>query len=229
MTGKGSQSEEYAYTMRAPEPINVVKPVVLVVDDNDGVRSALRRLLMASNLSVELYSSGAELLTKAKFDRPGCLVLDISMPGMSGLEVQTELKRRHVMLPIVFLTGTAEIPIAVAAMREGAVDFIEKPFENEDLVARVRRAIDIHEHERRNAAERATILACLETLTPREREVMELVVAGRTNKEIARLINTSHRTIEIHRSHLMEKMRAPSLAELVRMRLLVGAKPVAAA
>jgi FixJ family two-component response regulator len=209
--------------VRAPEPIDAAKPVVLVVDDNAGIRSALRRLLISSNLSVELYSSGAELLADARFDRPGCLVLDIGMPGMSGLEVQTELKHRKVMLPIVFLTGTAEIPIAVAAMREGATDFVEKPFDNEDLVARVRRAIDIHEHGRRNAAERETIVVCLQTLTPREREVMELVVAGRTNKEIARLVDASHRTIEIHRSHLMEKMRAPSLAELVRKRLLVGA------
>lgn len=198
------------------------KPVVLVVDDNEGIRSALQRLLTSSNLSAELYASGTELLANARFDRPGCLVLDISMPGMSGLEVQAQLKQRNVGLPIVFLTGATEIPIAVAAMREGAADFIEKPFDNDDLVARVRQAIASHEHDRRSAAERALIQSHLESLTPREREVMELVVAGRTNKEIARIVGASHRTIEIHRCHLMEKMQASTLAELVRMRLLAN-------
>ena len=197
-------------------------PVVLVVDDNAGLRSALQRLLTGSKFLVELYASGDEFLANARFDRPGCVILDINMPGSGGLEVQAQLKRRHVNLPIVFLTGAAEIPVAVAAMREGAVDFVEKPFDNEDLVARVHRAIEFQERERRDVAEHALILGRLEKLTPREREVLDLVVTGRTNKQIARVVGTSHRTIEIHRRHLMEKMLAPTLAELVRMRLLVS-------
>ena len=197
------------------------QPVVLVVDDNAGMRAAVERLLKAAHLPVELYESGAQFLQSARLDRPGCIVLDVAMPQMSGLEVQARLNERGVALPIVFLTGTSDIPIAVAAMREGAVDFIEKPFDNADLVARVRRAIEHHEVRRRTEAELAAIRTRLARLTPREREVMELVVAGRTSKEIAREIGSSHRTVEIHRGRLMEKMEAATLAELVRMRLLI--------
>ena len=201
----------------APQPTQ--QPVVLIVDDNDGMRAALERLLTLAKLSVESYASGSEFLASARFDRPGCIVLDVAMPQMSGLEVQAHLNERGVNLPIVFLTGTSDIPIAVAAMREGAADFIEKPFDNADLVARVRNAIEHHEVRRRGQAEVAAIHERLARLTPREREVMELVVAGRTSKEIARIVGSSHRTVEIHRARLMEKMGAASLAELVRLRL----------
>lgn len=198
-------------------------PVVLVVDDNDGMRSAVERLLTRAGLAVEAYASGREFLDAARFDRPGCIVLDVSMPQMSGLELQLQLKQRRVSLPVVFLTGTSDIPIAVAAMREGAVDFIEKPFENADLLARVQRAIEQHEQRRRGDAERDQARERLQSLTPREREVMELVVAGRTSKEIARVLGASHRTVEIHRGRLMEKMGADTLADLVRIRLSVNA------
>lgn len=197
-------------------------PVVMVVDDDAGMRSALARVLTRARLAVEVYPSGPELFNRARFDRPGCIVLDISMPGMSGLEVQALLKQRGVTLPIVFLTGVAQIPIAVAAMREGAADFVEKPFDNDDFIARVRRAISSRELELRSAAEHSQIVARLRNVTPREREVMEYVVAGYTNKEIAHRIGASHRTVDVHRAHLMEKMAASTLAELVRMRLLVG-------
>ncbi len=142
------------------------------------------------------------------------------MPGMSGLEVQASLKQRRAALPVIFLTAAADIPIAVAAMREGAVDFIEKPFENEHLLTRVRQAIERSLDDMRRAEERNRTLHRLETLTPREHEVLELVVSGMTAKEIARKLGASHRTIEIHRGHVMEKMAAASLADLVRMRLL---------
>jgi FixJ family two-component response regulator len=198
--------------------------VVLVVDDNASMRSALRRVLTLSRLAVELYASGREFFAAARLDRPGCIVLDIGMPEMSGLEVQSELKRRNVSIPIVFLTGGADIPVAVTAMREGAVDFIEKPFDNQDLVARVRRAIEVHGRDRRGATDDTMVAGRLKKLTPREREVMELVVAGHTSKEIARLIGASHRTVETHRRNLMEKMMASTLAELVRMRLSVSAE-----
>jgi len=196
-------------------------PLVLVVDDDDGMRSALQRLLTRGGLAVDAYATGEQFLAAARFDRPGCIVLDVGMPQMSGLEVQALLKRRGVMLPVVFLTGSADIPIAVAAMREGAVDFIEKPFENDDLVLRVRAAIEHDQRSRRRQHERTAIIKRLEKVTPREREVMELVVTGKTSKQIARDLGASHRTVEIHRARLMEKMEAATLADLVRMHLLL--------
>jgi RNA polymerase sigma factor (sigma-70 family) len=198
------------------------EPVVLVVDDDASMRASLRRLLTVARLNVELYSSGKEFLAEAKLDRPGCLLLDVSMPAMSGLEVQACLNQKGVSLPVIFLTGTATIPIAVTAMREGAVDFVEKPFQNDDLLARVRLAIARHHRHQEIDEERHVALQHLTKLTPREREVLELIVAGKTNKEIARVLGASHRTIEIHRLHLMEKMMASTLADLVRMRLLAG-------
>jgi len=195
-------------------------PVVFVVDDDDGMRSALQRLLTLAKLPVEAYASGVEFLAAARLDRHGCILLDVSMPQMSGLQVQANLKQKQVSLPVIFLTGSSDIPIAVAAMREGAVDFIEKPFDNEDLVTRVRAAIEQHEQVRRGDAERLAIVARAQRLTPREREIMDHVVTGLTSKEIARVVGASHRTVEIHRARLMEKMAAATLADLVRMHLL---------
>lgn len=200
-------------------------PVVFVVDDDASMRSALGRLLTFAHLAVELYASGAEFLENARLDRPGCILLDVSMPRMSGIEVQAYLNRHEVTLPVIFLTGSADVPVAVTAMREGALDFIEKPFDNDHLLDRVRLAIEHHSRRQGDAEERKIALERLRQLTPREREVLELVVTGRTNKEIARALGASHRTIEIHRVHLMEKMMAPTLADLVRMRLRIGDPP----
>jgi two-component system, LuxR family, response regulator FixJ len=195
-------------------------PVVLIVDDDERMRAALRRLCFTEGLSAELFESGVELLESARFDRPGCLILDVKMPGMNGLEVQTQLNARGVDMPTIFLTGASDVPIAVAAMRAGAVDFLEKPFENEHLIARVRQAIVRHQQQRIGNEERRDLGQRFESLTPREREVLDLVVAGQTSKEIARTLGASHRTIEIHRNHLMEKTRAESLADLIRLRLI---------
>ncbi|MEO5561193.1 MAG: response regulator [Dokdonella sp.] len=191
--------------------------VVLVVDDDPSMLAAIRRLLMSAKFEVEIYAGGADLLADAQFDRPGCLILDVLMPGMSGLEVQAALKRRQVRLPIIFLTGLAEVPIAVEAMREGAVDFVEKPFDNSDLLVRVRHAIDGYHHRRQQALVRKEISVLMTSLTARENEVLQLVVAGKTSKEIARILGSSHRTVEIHRGHLMKKMAASTVADLVRM------------
>lgn len=199
------------------------QPLVLVVDDDDAMRSAIRRLLVSAGLAVEAYASGTELVQRSRFDRPGCIILDVCMPGMSGLEVQAALKQRQVELPVIFLTGTAEIPIAVSAMREGAIDFIEKPFDNDALLARVHQAIDRSRRQLDGETERQDVSRRLESLTQRERSVLELVVVGKTNKEIARELGSSHRTIEIHRRHIMEKMAVGTLADLVRMRLLAEA------
>jgi two-component system response regulator FixJ len=195
-------------------------PVVIIVDDEERMRSALRRLFFTEGIAVEVYESGTELLEKARFDRSGCLILDVKMPGMSGLEVQAVLNQRGVDMPTIFLTGASDVPIAVTAMRAGAADFLEKPFENEQLVARVRQAIERHQKQRIDTEERRELATRFASLTPRELEVLELVVTGQTSKEIARTLGASHRTIEIHRNHLMEKTGAESLADLIRMRLL---------
>jgi two-component system, LuxR family, response regulator FixJ len=206
---------------------NLDQAVVFVVDDDELMRSALRRLLQSAGLPAQIYASGAEFLSQASLDRPGCVVLDVGMPGMNGLEVQNQLRQRRPDLPVIFLTGSSDIPIAVAAMRDGAQDFIEKPFENADLLARIRLAIAHDTHLRHGHVEREEVLRRFKSLTARERGVMELVVAGSTNKEIARSLGASHRTIEIHRRRVMEKMAAPTLADLVRMRLLEGNEPPA--
>jgi len=198
--------------------------LVFIVDDDDLMRAAIRRMLTTAGLSAETYASGVEFLSSAPLDRGGCLILDVRMPGMDGLEVQAALKQRRAELPVIFLTGSSDIPIAVAAMREGAIDFIEKPFENEDLLARVRHAVQRHQDQRRELSQRDEALRRLATLTARERSVMELVVAGQTNKEIARNLGASYRTIEIHRRHVMEKMAVSTLADLVRLGLLENDK-----
>lgn len=193
---------------------------MFVVDDDAGIRSALRRLLKLHGFAFELYASGSEFLDHANLNRTGCLLLDVRMPGMNGLEVQTRLNQRGIPMPVIFLTGTADVPMAVAAMRQGAADFIEKPFDNRQLLARVRQALQQAHTRIRHNADRDAVRSRCNSLTPRERQVLELVTMGKTAKEIARALGASHRTIEIHRGHLMEKMGAATLAELVRMRLL---------
>jgi two-component system response regulator FixJ len=200
--------------------IDSAHPVVIVVDDDANMRSALERLLISADMNVETFASGAELFADARLDRPGCVLLDVGMPDMNGLEVQAGLKQRRVELPVIFLTGSSDIPIAVAAMREGAVDFVEKPFDSDDLLVRVRRAIARHHQRRKEDVGNKEVQRRLATLTPRESGVLDLVIAGKTSKEIARSLDISPRTIEIHRRNLMEKMAAHTLADLVRMRLL---------
>ncbi|HEU4662559.1 MAG TPA: response regulator [Dokdonella sp.] len=203
------------------------QPIVFVVDDEEPMGAALRRLFAGAGLRSEVYATGEAFLAREPLDVAGCVVLDVGMPGMGGLEVQAHLRARAPDLPVIFLTGATEIPVAVAAMRAGAVDFVEKPFDNDDLLRRVRTAIErqaVHRDEARRRREFARRLA---TLTPRESEVLEWIVAGKTSKEIARTLGGSHRTIEIHRGRIMEKTAAESLADLIRMHLLVGA-PAAA-
>jgi two-component system response regulator FixJ len=172
-----------------------------------------------------VYATGEAFLARPQLDVAGCVVLDVGMPGMGGLEVQARLHARATDLPVIFLTGAAEVPVAVAAMRAGAADFVEKPFDNDDLLRRVRSAIERQALQRGEARQRREFARRLQTLTPRECEVLEWIVAGKTSKEIARTLGGSHRTIEIHRGRIMEKTAAESLADLIRMRLLVGAPP----
>jgi two-component system, LuxR family, response regulator FixJ len=195
------------------------QPIVMVVDDDALMRASLQRLLVRGGLRVEMYASGSDFLERMIPGRAGCVLLDVTMPGLSGLDVQAALNERRAKWPVIFLTGSAHIPIAVAAMRAGAVDFIEKPFDNQHVLDRVVLALERHRHQRRDEHAHAEILRRLGTLTPRELEVLERVVTGETSKEIARALGASPRTIEIHRGRLMDKMAARTLADLVRMRL----------
>jgi FixJ family two-component response regulator len=190
---------------------------IFVVDDDEAVRTSLRLLLKSVGLPVETYASAQEFLDQFDPDRAGCLVLDIRMPGLSGLELQQRLNEVHSITPIVFITGHGDVPMAVEAMQAGAVDFIQKPFRDQDLIDRINRALDRDRANRAALRERDTIRKRMGQLTPREREVLHLVTQGKANKVIAGDLNVSQRTVEIHRARVMEKMGASSLAHLVRM------------
>jgi FixJ family two-component response regulator len=194
-------------------------PTVYVVDDDRLMLAALKRLFTVSRMSVEVYASGEELLRDCRFAPPGALLLDVNMPGMTGLELQKRLLERGVTLPIVFLTGSGDIPMAVEALRNGAVDFLEKPFENAKLVDRVRKAFAETREPRTGAGADDDYTRRKRSLTPRECEVLELMITGMSNKLMGRELGVSHRTVEIHRAKVMEKMDADSLADLVRMSL----------
>ena len=201
---------------------NNSRPTIFVVDDDSAVRDALKLLLRSVGQAVETYGSAQEFLDAYNEDRAGCLVLDIRMPGMSGLELQERLNEKHSILPIIFITGHGDVPMAVEAMQAGAVDFIQKPFRDQDLIDRINQALERDSSNRAALGERNDIRRRLETLTPREREVLDLVVRGKANKVIAGDLKLSQRTVEIHRARVMEKMQASSLAHLVRMVLEVG-------
>lgn len=193
------------------------KPTVFIVDDDEPVRDSLKMLMRSVGLSAETFSGAAEFLEAYDPDRPGCLVLDIRMPGMSGMELQEKLNEIHAILPIIFITGHGDVPMAVKAIQYGAADFIQKPFRDQDLLDRINKAIDQDGSNRAQLLETRDIEERLSNLTPREKEVLELIVDGRPNKVIAADLEVSQRTVEIHRARVMDKMRASSLAHLVRM------------
>jgi two-component system, LuxR family, response regulator FixJ len=195
-------------------------PVVFVVDDDPAMRDSLRWLIESTGVRVETYGDAKTFLQAIRPDVPGCLVLDVRMPGMSGLDLQTELVRRGVVLPAIVITGHAEVPLAVRAVKAGAIDFIEKPFSDQLLLDRVRQGLEMDRLERESRARRGEVVRRLGLLTQREREVLDLVVAGRANKEIAATLGLSPKTVEVHRAHVMDKMQASSVAELVRLALL---------
>ena len=194
-------------------------PVVMVVDDDSGVRNAMRSLLKSVGLECALYASAQEFLAGYQQAQPGCLVLDIRMPGMSGLELQQQLNLRGAVIPVIFMTGHGDIPMAVDAMQHGAFDFLQKPFRDQDLLDRIQKAIVKDAEQREALGEHERIKVHLESLTDREREVLELMTQGKQNKVIAQDLGVSPRTIEIHRARVMEKMNAQSVAQLVRMML----------
>lgn len=194
---------------------------VFIVDDDEAVRDSLKMLMESVDLDTEVFASAHEFLQHFDDDRSGCLVLDIRMPGMSGLELQAVLNERHSMLPVIFITGHGDVPMAVQAIRGGAQDFIQKPFREQELLDRVQQVLAEDSRNRDVLHQKRDILERLSTLTPREREVLGLVVAGNANKVIAIDLGLSQRTVEIHRAHVMDKMQTKSLAHLVRMMISV--------
>ena len=196
--------------------------VVFVIDDDASMRDAVSRLLNAVGLTVQTFASAREFLAGRLPDVPGCAVLDVRLPGLSGLDLQREMVERGIHSPVIFITGHGDIPMSVQAMKAGAVEFLTKPFRDQDLLDAVRLGIQLDRQGRKERAELAELRDGHRQLTPREREVMSLVVAGLLNKQIALRLGTSEKTIKIHRSHVMQKMRADSLADLVRMSQKLG-------
>jgi two-component system response regulator FixJ len=194
-------------------------PTVFVVDDDEGVRDSLRFLLKSVGLATKTLGSATEFLDSYDIDQPGCLVLDVRMPAMSGLELQQQLNLRGATIPVIFITGHGDIPMAVEAMQHGAFDFLQKPFRDQDLIERLQKALAKDEHNRSELKQRDQIRARFATLTPREHEVLVLMVRGLPNKIMAAELGVSQRTVEIHRARVMEKTEAGSLAHLVRMYL----------
>jgi len=191
-------------------------PIIFVVDDDDAVRRATEMLIRSMGLRVESFASAAEFLEDFDPQQPGCVILDIRMPGMSGLELQEHLNALGASIPVIFVTGHGDVPMAVKAMKEGAVDFIQKPFRDQELIDRVHAAVDHDAQHRESARLKQGIQERIDLLTSREMEVMQLVVEGRANKEIAFDLGLSPRTVEIHRARVMSKMDADSLPDLVR-------------
>jgi FixJ family two-component response regulator len=195
------------------------KSTVYIVDDDQAIRHAMELLMRSVGLDYEIFHSGDEFLETYTNGRAGCLVLDIRMPGLGGLELQEKLLEMGSTLPIIFITGHGDVPMAVEAMQKGAVDFIQKPFRDQELLDRIGEALKTDRERRSERERKAEVLDRIGKLTNREREVLDLVVTGKPNKVIAYELGVSQRTVEIHRARVMDKMRAKSLADLVKMHL----------
>lgn len=201
----------------------VAEPTVYIVDDDKAVRDSLRWLIESTKLNVKTYDAAQAFLDEYDPSAPGCLLLDVRMPGMTGLELQEKLNQNAIRIPVIIITGHGDVQMAVRAMRQGAMDFIEKPFNDQVLLERVHEAIDKDLTDRHARQDVETIQKRLERLTPREREVLGMVVDGKLSKQIAAELGLSEKTIEVHRGHIMSKMRADNVADLVRMTLTARA------
>ena len=202
--------------------MTTIEPTVFLVDDDHAVRDALELLLESASLRTASFETARDFLDNCTPDQPGCLVLDIRMPGMSGMELQDALIASGISLPVIFLTAHGNVPMSARAFRKGAVDFMEKPFDESDLLERISEAIQLDRTNREAAARQEDARTRLATLTPREHQVMLLAVAGKANKEIAAELKLSHRTVEIHRGRVMEKTGAHSLTSLIELAVASG-------
>jgi len=202
-----------------------VKPTVFVIDDDPSVLKSLSRLLRSLGFETETFASAELFLARKHYDGVGCIVLDVRMPGLSGMDLQDELSRADYSMPIIFITGHGNIPMSVQAMKRGAVDFLTKPFDDEELMQAVKKAI---EQDRMTKAERAEVhnaLKSIEQLTPREQEVLRCVITGMLNKQIALKLDIAEKTVKVHRGRIMEKLCVDSVADLVRLAEKAGIKP----
>lgn len=199
-----------------------VKPRVFIVDDDASVRDALKVFIEWAGYRVECFDSAGSFLDSYTPEQPGCLLLDNLMPEMSGLELQTVLRERNISLPIIFLTAHGKVPTSVKALKRGAIDFLEKPFDDKVLLKRIAEAIALDLKNREKEKRRAPIMARYLQLTPREQEVMKLIVNGHPNKTVGQMLGVSSRTVEVHRAHIMKKMQATSLSELIAMAVKCG-------
>ncbi|CAN7630458.1 response regulator transcription factor [Agrobacterium tumefaciens] len=203
------------------EPLS---PIVFIVDDDVSMREALTDLFRSMKFDAEAFDSAGAFLEKANLNRPGCLLLDVRLPGISGLDFQMQLERVGNRMPIIFMTGFGDIPMSVRAMKAGAVDFLTKPFKEQDILDAVAAAMERDASRRRESAQNDAVTSLAEQLTPREREVMGAVVRGLMNKQIAYELGISEVTVKLHRGNVMRKMEARSLADLVRKAELIGEK-----
>lgn len=201
--------------------MNTDAPRVYIVEDDDAVRESLQLMLESVGYKTQVFPNANAFLDQHHSDMAGCLVLDIRMPGMNGMELQRKLNERNSMLPIIFVTGHGDVPMAVEAMQQGALDFVQKPYREQDLLEKIERAFAMDKTDRESLQQRQNITARLHSLTPRELDVLRLMVEGKANKVIAIDLDISQRTVEIHRARVMEKLEANSLAHLVRMVMAV--------